>query len=42
MAKRIEQLNKVTEEHDFTNMWTMDDRILFKRPKENNSNLFYD
>ena len=41
-TKRMEQLNKVTEEHGFTNVWTTDGRILFKRPNENKSNLFYD
>ena len=28
-AKIIEQLNKVREEHSFTNVWTTDGRILF-------------
>ena len=42
MAKRMEQLNKAREEHGFTNMWTTDSRILFKRSNENKSNLFYD
>ena len=40
-AKRMEQLNKEREEHGFTNVWTTDGRILFKRPNENKSNLFY-
>ena len=34
-AKRMEQLNKAREEHGFTNVWTTDGRILFKRPNEN-------
>ena len=42
MAKRMEQLNKAREKHGFTNVWTTDGRILFKRPNENKSNLFYD
>ena len=42
MAKRMEQLKKAREEHSFTNVWTKDDRILFKCPNENKSNLFYD
>ena len=37
-----ELLNKSREEHGFTNVWTTDGRILFKRPNENKSNLFYD
>ena len=41
-AKRMEQLNKAKEGHGFTNVWTTDGRILFKRPNENKSNLFYD
>ena len=41
-SKRIEQLIKAREEHGFTNAWTIDGRILFKRPNENKSNLFYD
>ena len=41
-AKRMEQLNKAKEEHGFTSVWTTDGRILFKRPIENKSNLFYD
>ena len=41
-AKRMEHLNKAREEHGFTNVWTTDGRILFKRPNENKSNLFYD
>ena len=42
MTKRLEQLNKAREEHGFTNVCTTDDRILFKHPNENKSNLFYD
>ena len=38
-AKRMEHLNKAREEHGFTNVWTTDGRILFKRPNENKSNL---
>ena len=34
-AKRMEQLNKAKEDHGFTNVWTTDGRILFKRPIEN-------
>ena len=41
-VKRMKQLNKAREEHGFTNIWTTDDRMLFKRPNENKSNLFYD
>ena len=41
-AKRMEQLNKAREEHGFTNVWTTDGTILFKRPSENKSTLFYD
>ena len=41
-VKRMEQLNKAREEHSFTNVWTTDGRILFKRPNENKGNLFYD
>ena len=41
-AKRMEQLNKAKEGHGFTNVWTTDGRILFKRPNENKSNIFYD
>ena len=42
MTKRMEQLNKAREEHGFTNVWTTDDRILFKHPNENKNNLFHD
>ena len=38
----MEQLNKAREEHGFINVWTTDDKILFKRPHENKSSLFYD
>ena len=38
----MEQLDKVREEHGFTNVWTTDGSILFKRPNENKSDLFYD
>ena len=41
-AKRMEQLNKVTEDPVFTNVWATDGRIVFKCPNENKSNLFYD
>ena len=41
-TKRMEQLNKAREEHSFTNVWTTDGKIFFKRPNENKSNLFYD
>ena len=41
-AKRMEQLNKAREEHGFANVWTKDVWILFRRPNENKSNLFYD
>ena len=41
-AKLMEQLNKVREEHSFTNVWTTDGRILFKCSNENKSNLFHD
>ena len=41
-VKRMEQLNKAREEHGFTNAWITDGKILFKRPNENKSNLFYD
>ena len=41
-VKRMKQLNKAREEHGFTNIWTTDNRMLFKRPNENKSNLFYD
>ena len=34
-AKRTEQLNKAREEHGFTNVWTTDGKIIFKRPNEN-------
>ena len=30
-AKRMEQLNKAREERGFTNVWTNDGKILFKR-----------
>ena len=41
-AKRMEQLKMGREEHSFINVWTTDGRILFRRPNENKSNLFYD
>ena len=42
MVNRMEWLKKEKEEHGFINVWTTDGRILFKRPNENKSNLFYD
>ena len=33
-SKRMEHLNKAREEQGFTNVWTTDGRILFKRPNE--------
>ena len=41
-AKRMEQLNKARDKLGFTNVRTTDGKILFKRPNENKSNLFYD
>ena len=41
-ARKVEQLNKAREEPDFTNVWSTDGKILFKRPNKNKSNLFYD
>ena len=41
-AKSMKQLNKTREEHGFTNVWNTNGKILFKRPNENKSNLFYD
>ena len=38
----MEQLDKVREEHGFTNVWTTYGSILLKRPNENKSDLFYD
>ena len=40
-SKKMKQLNKAREEYGFTNVWTTDGRILFKRSNENKSNLFY-
>ena len=38
----MEKMEKAKQEQDFTNVWTTDRRILFKRLNENKSNVFYD
>ena len=41
-VKRIEQLKKAREEHDFKDVWTQDGKILFFDRIDNKIKLFYD